>query len=151
VAASARPQGPPVTSPDGHDDRPTSEVLRSVVANTQQLVKKELELAKLELQEIVTARLIAAVLAVTAALVALFVLAFAGVTAAKALEIVLAPWAAWLIVTGAYLLVTLLLLLGAYRKATRPPNSPERTKASIDATVGWARRRFADGDEETRP
>ena len=147
MAAIGRPQGAPATGADEPDGRDTSEVLRSAVANLQQLVKKELELAKLELQEIVTARLLAVALGVTAAVVALFVLAFAGVTGAKALEAVLVPWAAWLIVTGAYLLVTLLLLLVAYRKATRPPSSPERTKAAAEETISWARQRFGAEDQ----
>ena len=148
MPATARAQDAPATGADEPDGRATSEVLRSAVANSQQLVRKELELAKLELQEIVMARLMAAVFGVTAALVALFVLAFAGVTGAKALEAVLAPWAAWLIVTGAYLFVTLALLLGAYLMATRPPNAPVRTKAAAEETLSWARARFGGQDQE---
>lgn len=130
-------------APDPPDDRSTREVVRSVVANAQELVRKEVELAKLELREIVTARLVALALAVAAAMMTLFILAFAGVTVAKALEQVVAPWLAWLIVTGVYALVALLLLLVAYRLATRPPTRPERARTTFDDTVAWARTRLA--------
>ncbi len=141
----------PTPGPDDPDERPTAEVLRSLVANGQELAKKELELAKLELKEIVTARLIALALVVAAAMVAPFILAFAGVTGAKALEAVLAPWLAWLIVTAAYALVALLLVAIAYGLTKRPPNKLVRARASVDDTVGWAKQRLSNlGDGEGR-
>ena len=128
---------PPAVGPESVDPRPTAEVLRSLAENSQALVRKEVELAKLELTEILVARAIALGAALVGAVVALFVLGFAGVTGAKALELVLPAWAAWLIVTGAYALVTVTALLVALRKATRPPNMPERTKAELEQTVEW--------------
>jgi hypothetical protein len=57
--AAAPPPGgaPPAIAPEELDPRSTTEVLTSLVANVQALVKKEIELAKLEITDIVTARL----------------------------------------------------------------------------------------------
>jgi hypothetical protein len=135
----ARPTGtPPRTAgqPPG-DERSTSEVLTSLVANGQALAKKEIELAKLELQEVVRDKAIALGLAVVAAIFGLFVLAFIGVTAAAALTLVVAEWLAWLIVTVAYTVVVATALLIAVKLLKRPPFP--RTKASVEETRDWAK------------
>jgi hypothetical protein len=134
-------RGKPDTTPPTEppiDDRATSEVVASLIANLRALITKELELAKLEIQRIVMAKVIALGSAIAGAMMLLFVLAFAGVTGAKALEEVFAPWLAWLIVTGAYTLVTGILLLVAYRFAVRSVK-PERTQRDVKRTVEWAK------------
>ncbi len=133
---------PTGTPPQGTDHRPgdersTSEVLTSLVANGQALAKKEIELAKLELQEVVRDKAIALGLAVVGAIFGLFVLAFIGVTAAAALTLVLAEWLAWLIVTVVYTLVVAIALLIAVKLLKRPPFP--RTKASVEETRDWAK------------
>jgi hypothetical protein len=138
VAEPRRPDvAPPAVGPESVDPRPTADVLRSLAENSQLLVKKEIELAKLEVTEILVARAIAVGSAIVGAVFGLFILAFAGVTGAKALELVLPAWAAWLIVTGVYTLIALTALLVAKRKATNPPNAPVRTKAELEQTVEW--------------
>ena len=127
--------GAPGTS--GPDDRPTSEVVTSLFANGQALAAKEFELAKHELSELVRDKAIAIGLAVFAAILGLFILGFIGVTAAVALSLVLPAWAAWLIVTGLYLLVAVVLVLVAVRLLKRPAFA--RTKASIDELTSWAK------------
>jgi hypothetical protein len=140
---TAPPTGgaPPAIGPEQVDPRSTSEVLTSLVANVQALVKKELELAKLEITEIVTARAIAVGMFVGAAVLGLFILGFVGVTGAKALSLVLPEWAAWLIVTGVYTLVAAILAAVGVRKLKHPPNKPERTMQAYEQTVEWAKRR----------
>lgn len=128
--------GAPGTS-DADDRRPTSEVVTSLFANGQALAAKELELAKHELSELVRDKAIAIGLAVFAAILGLFILGFIGVTAAVALSLVLPAWAAWLIVTGLYLLVAVVLVLVAVRLLKRPAFA--RTKASIDELRSWAK------------
>jgi hypothetical protein len=128
-------------APTGVDDgRETPEVLRSLVDNTQLLVKKEIELAKLEIKQIVTARLMAVGFAVAGAILGLYLFGFLAVTGAKALELVVAAWLAWLIVSGVLLLMIVVLLLLAKRKFTTPPNKPERTVTSVQETVEWAKK-----------
>ena len=119
------------------EERSTSEVLTSLVANGQALAKKEIELAKLELQEVVRDKAIALGLAVVGAIFGLFVLAFIGVTAAAALTLVVAAWLAWLIVTVIYTLVVAIALLVAIKLLKRPPFP--QTKTSVAETRDWAK------------
>lgn len=128
--------------PPAEDPRPTSEVIASLIANGQGLVKTELELAKLEVKRIVTEKATAIGLSLAAGLLGLYVLAFAGVTGAAALSTVLPAWAAWLIVTGIYLLIMVILLLLAIRLFKRP-TSPERTRAELERTRDWAKEQVA--------
>lgn len=125
----------------GVDDRDAPEVIRSLVDNTQLLLKKEIELAKLEIKEIVTARLMAVGFLVVAGVLGLYLLGFALVTGVKALELVVAEWLAWLIVTGVVLVFVLVLLLLAKRKLSRPSSSPDRTKRDVQETIELAKRR----------
>ena len=119
------------------EERSTSEVLTSLVANGQALAKKEIELAKLELQEVVRDKAIALGLAVVGAIFGLFVLAFIGVTAAAALTLVVAAWLAWLIVTVIYTLVVAIALLVAVKLLKRPPFPQTRT--AVEETRDWAK------------
>lgn len=125
----------PTTDPD---DRPTAEVLASTVAHVQALVSKEVELAKLELTQVVTEKAIAAGTMVAAAVLGQLILGFIGVTGAKALELVVAPWLAWLIVTVVYLLLAAGLLVVGVRYAKRPVM--ELTTRSAEESVAWAKR-----------
>lgn len=130
--------GPAAGGADAPDDRDTSEVVASLIANVRALVTKELELAKLEIKRIVVEKAIALGGVLVGAVFALFILAFVGVTGAKALELVVAPWLAWLIVTGIYTLVAGTALFVAYRMALRSV-VPERTKQDVQDTVAWAK------------
>lgn len=133
---------PKAVSPAAGDPRSTGQILKDVLEETQNLFRKELELAKIELTDAITARLVAAGAAAVAALFALFALGFAGVTVAKALEEVLAPWAAWLIVTAGFFLVTVIGLLVARNRVNAVPMQPEQTKASIEENVQWAKQQL---------
>lgn len=124
------------------DPRSTVQVVKDATSNAQLLFQKELELAKIEVQEAVKVQLTAAALAAAGGLFGLFVLGFVGVTAAKALEEVLQPWAAWAIVTGVYLLIGVVALLVAKRRAGSTSLTPERTKDSIEENVAWAKQQL---------
>jgi hypothetical protein len=122
----------------GSDPRATSEIVASVVASSQALVRKELELGKLEVKRIVTEKVTAVGLAIGGAVLGLFILAFVGVTGAKALELVVDEWLAWLIVTSVYALLAGVLLFVASRYAKRSAR-PERTRETAQDTVEWAK------------
>lgn len=129
------------TGPPGVDDRDAPEVIRSLVDNTQLLLKKEIELAKLEIKQIVTARLTAVAFLAIAGVLGLYLLGFALVTGVKALELVVAEWLAWLIVTGVVLVLVVIVLLLAKRKLTTPSSSPDTTKRDVQETIDLAKRR----------
>ena len=135
MSTTPPPEG--AAGPGASDDRDTSEVIASLLAHGQGLIKTELELAKLELKRIVTEKAIAVGLVVFAAVLGLCILAFIGVTGATALMLVVAPWLAWLIVTGIYILVAVILLLVAVKLFKRPV-VPEHTTAELATTKTWA-------------
>jgi uncharacterized membrane protein YedE/YeeE len=120
------------------DERSTSEVVASLVTNLQGLVKTEVELAKLEVTGIVKDKAIGLGLALGGALFGVFILAFVGVTGANAFMLIVAPWLAWLIITGIYTLIAVILLLIAKRLLSKPV-VPETTKDEIDLTKDWAK------------
>lgn len=121
------------------DDRSTSEVVASLIANTQALLRTEVELAKLEVSAIARDKATGVGLALAGAVLALFILAFVGVTVAVALQLVLAAWLAWLIVTLTYTIVAGVLFGVAVRLFKRPA-TPERTRADVQTTVEWAKK-----------
>lgn len=124
------------------DPRSTVQVVQDATQNAQLLLRKELELAKLEIQEALRKQAIAAGLAIAGALFGLFVLGFVGVTVAVALQQVVPAWVAWALVTVGYLLVGIVALLIAKRTAASANLSPERTKNSIEENVEWAKQQL---------
>ncbi len=134
----AEQTGPGGAPPGAPDTRTTSEAVASLVANVLALFRTQVELAKLEVAGIVRDKAVAVGLLLTAAVLGLFVIAFLGVTAGTALQLVLQPWAAWLVVAGAFLLVVFVLVLVAVRLLKRP-SSPQRTTDEVKRTVAWAK------------
>lgn len=124
------------------DPRSTVQVVQDATQNAQLLLRKELELAKLEIQEALAKQAMAAGLAVAGAVLGLFVLGFVGVTVAVALQEVARPWVAWLLVTVGYLLIGIVALLIAKRVAASANLTPERTKNSIEENVEWAKQQL---------
>lgn len=119
------------------DERATSEVITSLLANLQALLRTQLELLKLEISGIARDKAIAIGLFVGAAVFGLFVLGFVGVTGATALALVLPAWAAWLIVTGVYLLIAIVMALVGLRLVKRPVR-PVRTQQELESLKSWA-------------
>ena len=121
----------------GGDQRATSEVVASLIANLQALLKTQFELLKLEVTGIARDKGIAVGLFIGAALFGFFVLAFVGVTGAHALALVLPLWAAWLTITGVYLLIAAILALVGVKLMKRPIK-PERTQQELETLKTWA-------------
>ncbi len=123
----------------GPDVRSTPEVLASFLVNVQALLAKELELVGLELRRIVARKLAAVGAIVAGALTAAGVLGLGAVTAAIALEDVFdTRWHAWGVVTLAFLLVSLLLLVVAFRLLAGAW-MPTRARRQFSATSTWVR------------
>lgn len=121
------------------DQRATSQVVRDATTNLQGLVRAEVDLAKAELQAGMQQALTGVAMLLVTAVLGLFVLAFLGVTAAKALEEVMVPWAAWLVTTGGVLLVAGIIAAVGLRMLKRAELAPKKTNESIQETVAWAR------------
>jgi len=128
------------TPPDIGDPRATAVIVKDVVTGTQTLVRKELELARLEMMEGIGAYAQAAGLGVAAGVLALYVLGFLGLAGGFALAQVVATWLAFLIVAGAFLLLLVALLLVARSRAKAGSVSPVQAKDSINKDMAWAKR-----------
>ncbi len=113
------------------------ELVRSITTDVTELVKKEVELARIEIVEAVNARLKAAGAIAFAAVLGLFVLAFLGLAAANALDRVIEPWAARLVVAGGFLVVAVVAVVFALR-LVKSPVAPE-TKRTLREDAEWAK------------
>jgi len=125
--------------PPPRDTRSTGQLVRDIAADTSTLVRKEVELAKQEVLEAVTARLLAAGMLAGAGLFALFMLLFLALAAAAALSQVVPAWAAALIVAGGFLLLAVPAGLLGVRRLKAPPLKPEETVRTVKEDVEWAR------------
>jgi predicted phage tail protein len=121
------------------DHRSTIELVRDIAAESQTLIRKEVELAKQEVMEAVMARVMAAAALAAAGLFALFALLFGALAAAAAIALVLPMWAAALIVAGAFLLLAGPAALIGLRRMKAPSLKPEETVRTVKEDVEWAR------------
>jgi membrane protein len=121
------------------DEVSTPQLVRSIAGDSAMLVQKELELARLEIVEAVTARLKAAAAIGGAAVVGLIALVFLGITAASALDLVLTAWVSRLVVAGGFLLLALLAVAFALPRFRKPSLAPEKTKETVKEDVEWAK------------
>jgi len=120
-------------------DRTTPQLVRSIATDTATLVKKEVELARQELVEAVLAKVKAAAAMLAAGAMTMFGVIFLGSAAAHALESVVTPWAARLIVGGGFFLLAGLAAAIGLMRAKRPPLKPEMTVETVKEDVEWAK------------
>ena len=120
----------------------TPELLRSIASDTSVLLRKEMELAKQEIVEAVTARMQAAAAMAAAGFLFIFMLVFLGLAGAVALDRVLPGWAARLVVAGGFLLLAVPAVLFALRRLRKPGLAPEETKRTVKEDVEWAKQQL---------
>ena len=130
---------PTTTVPRPRDPRSTGELVRDIASDSSDLLRKQVELAKQEVLEAVTARLMGAGALAAAGLFGLFVLGFLALGAAAALDLAVPAWAAALIVAGAFALIALPALFLGIRWLKAPPLKPEETVRTVKEDVEWAR------------
>jgi YihY family inner membrane protein len=136
---STGPSGPP---PWVDDKRSLADVVRSAVDGVTALVRKEIELGKIEVTEAIGARAKGAGLMAAAGVLALFALGFAAAAGSAALQRVVPDWAAHLIVAGVFVLVGGGLFL-AGRGAMRATSvAPEKTQETIKDDVRLVKERI---------
>lgn len=123
-------------------DRSIGELLRAIATDTAMLVRKEVELARQELMEAVSARIKAAGAMAAAGVLGLLAVIFLALAAATALDLVLPAWASRLIVAGAFLVLAGGGMAFGLRRLKRPPMAPTETKRTVKEDVEWARRQL---------
>ena len=119
--------------------RSMPELMRAIATDTSTLVRKEVELARREIMEAVTARLKAAGAMAAAGVMVLMVLVFGGAAAVRALDGRVAPWASPLIVAGGFLILAALAVAIGMARAKRPSLTPEKTVETVKEDVEWAK------------
>lgn len=126
-------------SGDGHRraaDRSTPDLMLSIAADTATLVRKEMELARQEMVESVTARVKSFAVMGVAGVMGLVALGWLSAALARGLDIALEPWASRLLVAGIFVLMAGTALVFGRRKP-RPPLA--ETKRTIKEDVRWAK------------
>ena len=125
---------------DSHSDHKVGALIKDITTDVSTLVRKEIELAKAEVSQIVKQKLVAVGLFVIGGVVAVLILPFALLTLMEVLAIWLQRWAAALIVT--LMMIAgggLLFAIGA--KKIKGKTLPEETIESIKEDVAWAKNR----------
>lgn len=121
------------------DPRSSVEVVRDLVTQLQTLLRQEVELARLEAIELITARAKALAAVAVAGVVGLFALGFLASAGAHALDLVVPAWASRLIVAAVFVAIAAaaLVIARAQSRIQAPPL--ERTKTTSKENVEWAR------------
>lgn len=119
-------------------DRPISAVLHDILGNVQHIVRAELRLAKTEAAEELGKLRTAGMLFGAGALLLIPCLLFLLLAAVYALSLVVAGWAAALIV-GAAVGVIAAMCIGAGVRRFRTMRAAPRTVASVKEDVEWAK------------
>jgi Putative Actinobacterial Holin-X, holin superfamily III len=132
------PGGPPPLRPK----RPLGAVIASTVDGARTLVRKHVELARIEVAEAASVRAKGAGMMAVAAVFGLFALGFAAASASAALDLVLPAWAAHLIVSAVFVAIAGALVL-AGRRTIRTAPSPERTQETLKEDARWAKQQLA--------
>jgi MFS family permease len=144
MARWARSEDAGATVGSADDARTTPEVVASLVVNAQALLAKQVELLTLELRAAIGRKVGALVMLLVATVAGGLAVLLGAITAAIALEeVVAARWQAWGIVALAVLVPVIVLIVVAARLA-RTPVAPARTREELDATSAWLRD-LADG------
>ena len=120
-------------------EQSTVELVRSIGNDTATLVRKEIELGRQEIVEAITARVKVVAAFGAAGALGLFAMIFLAIAAGAALKLVVAPWLAWLIVGGSFLV----LMMGAagfgIARIKKPAMKPEETVRTVKEDVEWAK------------
>ena len=122
--------------------RPIGAVVSSIVDGVRTLIRKQVELAKIEAGEAVAVRAKGAGMMGAAAVLGLFALGFVAASGSAALDLVLPTWAALLIVAAVLGLIGWALVL-AGRRAIKTAPTPEQTQETLKEDARWAKRQLA--------
>jgi hypothetical protein len=127
-------------------ERTTKQVVEDTRVHLSELVDAHKELATAEIKQEISKQVAAVVPLAAAGFIGLYLLGFFAVTGAKALELVVEEWLAWLIVSLALLLIAVVAVLVSRgrMKALAEREGPvggAKVAADVQDTVEWARTR----------
>jgi hypothetical protein len=133
---------PPASRPrrESGSDRSAATLVKDVLSGSQTLVRKELELAKLELTAMAGELGKAAGAGGAAGVLALYLLGFLGLAGGYGLAEVVPTWAAFLIIAAVFALLALGAVLFARAKANKAQSyKPDQTTTRLKEDFSWAK------------
>lgn len=132
----------PSTLPRRTDSpRNTAELVKDLVGGTQALVREEVQLAKIELQENLKSKVVGGGMFAVIAVLGLYLIGFLGLAIGAGLSRVMPDWAAWLVMAGIFLLLIVILAV-AGRSRLQGPAAPEAAIERMKEDVAWAKQTF---------
>lgn len=120
-------------------DRSFSELLHDIIRNVQEIVRSEVRLAKIEIREEAVKTRASLVLLGAGALTGFFAILFLLLMIASALALVMANWAAALVVGAALAVAAGVMLMGGVKSFQRIHPTPQRTVETIKENIEWAK------------
>jgi len=127
----------------GAAKRPLGTVVASAVDGVRMLLRKHVELAKLEVGAAVSVRATGAGMMLVAGVLAMFAFGFVAAAGAAALALVLPVWAGILIVAVLLLAIAGVLVLVARRAIRTGPPVVERSRETLKEDARWAKQQIA--------
>ncbi len=123
--------------------RPIGAVIASAIDGVRTLARKQVELARIEMTEAVSARAKGVGMMVAAAVLGVFAVGFAAASGSSALDLVLPAWAADLIVSAVFVAIAGALVLAGRHAMRTAPTTPERTQETLKEDARWAKQQLA--------
>lgn len=116
------------------------ELIKEITVDISTLIRKEIELAKTEVSEVLKSKLIGIGMIAIAGFMGLLLIPFLLLTLIDVLDIWLPKWGASATVTGAMVVIAGIIILIAKSKLSGKI-SPERTIRTLKEDMRWAKRR----------
>jgi uncharacterized membrane protein YqjE len=116
-------------------------VLQDIVTDLQELVRSEIRLAQAETREEISKAANASKMLVIGVVFGLYALGFLLLTAVYALELVVAPWLAALLVGMALLIISGATVAAGLERIKRV-HAPEKTIGSVKENAQWAKQQI---------
>jgi len=133
---------PAVDAPTRGARRPIGVVISSIVGGAQTLIRKQVELAKIEVGEAAAARGKGVGLMVTAAVLGFLAIWFVALSGSAALDLVLPTWAAHLIIAVVLGVIGWVLVVVG-RRAIKTAPTPKLSQETMKEDARWAKRQLA--------
>ena len=136
---ATKPRSSPVPLHEEERKESTLELVRGIANDTSTLVRKELELARIEIVEAIVARLKAVGAFGGAGVFGIMGLLFAAAAGAAALSYVVPVWAALLIVMAGLFAIAGAAAMAGIVRMKSPSLVPKETERTIEEDVRWAK------------
>ncbi len=120
-------------------ERSVSDVLHDIIRDVQEIVRSEVRLAKTEIRDEVGKATQSAVLLGGGTITAIFAMFFLLLAVVYALSLVMASWAAAVIVGAALAVVAAVMATAGIKRLKQIQPAPSRAVDSMKETVEWAR------------